>query len=258
MKSTDRVDGLRIASPCPANWEKMTGDDRVRFCDLCNLHVYNIARLSRTEAVELIANTEGRICARLYRRTDGTVITNDCPVGLRALRRHVAKAAGVVFAAIVSLAASVTGQKPSSKDKTCQQQVKITKKLSEGPGDTGRLTGTILDSHGAIVPGAKIVLTNQATGKTYDTESNNEGRILFGDLPVGTYKIAIKSLGFNKTEVTDVKIAAKEILKVELVLLPETTTVTIGVIGGAELIDTTSSSTTIIISEETLRKLPRP
>ena len=75
MKSQIQLDRLRIASPCPASWEQMTGDDRARFCELCNLQVYNIAELTAREARSLIANTEGRICARLYRRADGTVIT---------------------------------------------------------------------------------------------------------------------------------------------------------------------------------------
>ena len=94
MKSQIKLDRLRIASPCPASWEQMTGDDRARFCELCNLHVYNIAELTASEAKSLIANAEGRICARLYRRSDGTVITKDCPVGLRAIRRRVARIAG--------------------------------------------------------------------------------------------------------------------------------------------------------------------
>src|SRR6266404_3853955 len=98
----NRLDRLRVSSPCPANWDQMSGNDSVRFCDLCNLHVYNIARLSRKEAEALIANTKGRICARLYRRSDGTIITKDCPVGLRAIRRHVAKVTSAVFAAILS------------------------------------------------------------------------------------------------------------------------------------------------------------
>ena len=42
-------DHLRIASPCPANWDQMSGDDCVRFCDLCNLHVYNIELLMRPD-----------------------------------------------------------------------------------------------------------------------------------------------------------------------------------------------------------------
>jgi hypothetical protein len=71
----------------------MTGDNRVRFCTECRLHVYNFAELTRTEAEDLLRTTEGRLCGRLYRRADGTVITKDCPVGLRAVRRRVAKIA---------------------------------------------------------------------------------------------------------------------------------------------------------------------
>ena len=91
MKHSASIDRARIATPCPVSWEQMTGDDRVRFCDQCELHVYNISELTRIEAETLIASTEGRICARLYRRADGSVITKDCPVGLRALRMRVSK-----------------------------------------------------------------------------------------------------------------------------------------------------------------------
>ena len=259
MKSTDNFAHLRVASPCPASWDQMTGDHRVRFCDLCNLPVYNIARMTRREASALIAKSEGRVCAQLYRRTDGTIITKDCPVGLRALRRRAAKAAGVVFAMIMSLAGSVAGQKPSSKDKSsCHQQVKITRKTFAGASDNSVLTATILDPNGAVVAGAKIALTNQATRKTDEAESNNEGRLLV-NIPGGTYDIAIKSPGFSKLTVTDVKVGAKEIVTAEIFLLPDEGTVTVGILlAGPPLIDTSSSSTTIIISAETLRKLPIP
>src|SRR5262249_21267818 len=102
MKTSDRIDYLRVASPCPVSWDEMIGDDRVRFCDLCQLRVHNIASRTRPEALVLIRKAEGsRICARLYRRTDGTIITKDCPVGLRAIRRRVATVAGAVFATLM-------------------------------------------------------------------------------------------------------------------------------------------------------------
>jgi hypothetical protein len=107
MKGNDRLDHLRIASPCPVGWEQMSGDDRVRFCEQCSLRVYNISAMTRSEAEALIANTEGRICARLFRRSDGTIITKDCPVGLRAIRRRVAKVAGAAFAVLLSVCANV-------------------------------------------------------------------------------------------------------------------------------------------------------
>src|SRR5215203_5565274 len=97
------LDSARVASPCHVSWDKMTGDDRVRFCQQCQLQVYNIAELTRREAEALMARTEGRICARLYRRADGTVLTKDCPTGLRAARRRLGRAAGAAFAAVLAL-----------------------------------------------------------------------------------------------------------------------------------------------------------
>jgi len=77
----DALDSLRIASPCLASWEAMRGDQRVRLCALCNLNVYDLAHMTRADALALVRRTEGRACVRLWRRSDGTVITSDCPLG---------------------------------------------------------------------------------------------------------------------------------------------------------------------------------
>jgi hypothetical protein len=73
------LDDICIATPCRANWDDMTGDDRVRECALCARSVYNIAAMTSEEATALIAGREGRLCARLFRRADGTIVTADCP-----------------------------------------------------------------------------------------------------------------------------------------------------------------------------------
>lgn len=78
---------LRIASPCTASWDDMIGDDRSRFCEQCQLHVYNLAAMTQADAEALIREKEGRLCARLYQRADGTVIARDCPVGLARCRK---------------------------------------------------------------------------------------------------------------------------------------------------------------------------
>jgi hypothetical protein len=81
---------VRVAAPCPADWDQMIGDERVRFCGQCSLNVFNLSSMTRSDAESLIARTEGRLCVRFYRRSDGSIITKDCPVGLRAIRRRVA------------------------------------------------------------------------------------------------------------------------------------------------------------------------
>jgi hypothetical protein len=90
------LEDVRVAAPCHARWEDMTGDDRVRFCGPCQKNVYNLSAMAREEAEKLLAEREGSLCVRLYRRADGTVITNDCAVGVRRrrVRRAVAAVAG--------------------------------------------------------------------------------------------------------------------------------------------------------------------
>lgn len=75
------LEDIRIASPCSANWDDMYGNDRMRFCGDCRLNVYNLSGMSREEAEDLVANAESRLCVRYYRRHDGTIITENCPVG---------------------------------------------------------------------------------------------------------------------------------------------------------------------------------
>ena len=77
--NTPQLRGLRVASPCAADWAAMPGTDRVRMCADCALHVYNLSELTAREARALIRQHDGRLCVRLYRRADGTVLTRDCP-----------------------------------------------------------------------------------------------------------------------------------------------------------------------------------
>lgn len=104
---SNSLDRVKIAAPCSADWEQMFSfeGERVRFCSQCNLNVYNLSSMSRSEATALIARTEGRLCVRFYRRADGTVLTENCPVGLRALKRRVAWVAQLLLGMIVSLLA---------------------------------------------------------------------------------------------------------------------------------------------------------
>src|SRR5687768_15456484 len=93
------LERVQIASPCTARWEDMRGDDQVRYCGECRLNVYNLSAMSREEAETLIIAKEGKLCAGFHRRADGTILTRDCPVGLRAARIAAAKAWGRAGAA---------------------------------------------------------------------------------------------------------------------------------------------------------------
>lgn len=77
---------LMIAAPCSANWDDMQGVGAIRFCHLCELNVYDTRLMSEAEISELMSLNEqnGRqTCLKLYRRSDGTLLTRDCPIGRR-------------------------------------------------------------------------------------------------------------------------------------------------------------------------------
>lgn len=95
------LDKARIATPCPANWNDMKGDDRQRHCGACKLNVYNVAGLTKAEAEALLERRVSgeRVCVRLMRRQDGTIITKDCSVGISLARRAKLKAASMYASA---------------------------------------------------------------------------------------------------------------------------------------------------------------
>ena len=94
---------IDVAAPCPAPWDEMQGDERVRFCSHCRLNVYNLSEMPRAEAEDLIRRREGRLCVRFYRRHDGTILTRDCPVGIRALRQRLVRAVAAIAGLVVAL-----------------------------------------------------------------------------------------------------------------------------------------------------------
>lgn len=99
------LEDLRIASPCHVSWDGMQGDDRVRHCGSCQKNVYDLSNMTRDDAEALLQKTEGRVCVRFYKRSDGTVLTQDCPVGLARVRRRLALIGAGVAAGLGLVAA---------------------------------------------------------------------------------------------------------------------------------------------------------
>ncbi len=117
-KFTSPLNNINIASPCQADWNEMYGDDRKRFCGDCKLNVYNLSGMTKDEAEALVMNAEGRLCVRFYRRADGSVITQDCPVGWAKAKQRAKLYATAVASLLMALFTGVlfvsffTKQKP--------------------------------------------------------------------------------------------------------------------------------------------------
>lgn len=82
------LDNIRVATPCSADWAKMTGDERIRACGDCKKNVYNLSDMTRDEAQALIIEKEGKLCVRYFQRKDGTILLKDCVIGIKRKRRR--------------------------------------------------------------------------------------------------------------------------------------------------------------------------
>ena len=98
------LDSVRVASPCRADWDAMTGNNQVRHCGSCAKNVYNLSEMTRAQAESVILEHEGHLCVRFYQREDGTVLTQDCPVGMAKLRLDLTKPFAWLVAGVAGLA----------------------------------------------------------------------------------------------------------------------------------------------------------
>ncbi len=73
-----------------------------------------------------------------------------------------------------------------------------------GQSDRGTISGRITDNTGAAVPGAKVVVSNLATGAGSTVTTTGEGLYTVPALPAGTYKVKVEKTGFKAAEVNGV------------------------------------------------------
>lgn len=101
--NTNLLNNIKVASPCSADWNAMIGDNRKRFCGDCKLNVYNLSDMTQADAENFLLQSEGRVCVRFFRRTDGTVLTQDCPVGWAKVKRKISRTATAAFGLFAGL-----------------------------------------------------------------------------------------------------------------------------------------------------------
>lgn len=125
-ETQDLLADIYIASPCNAVWDAMQGTDRVRNCGDCHRKVFNLSDMSRAEAQQFLKDNGTSQCLIFYRRTDGTIMTDDCPIGLRKIRdaaRRIRQIAAIVLGALISSVAAIA-QTPESPGNISAQETK--------------------------------------------------------------------------------------------------------------------------------------
>src|SRR6266481_6388713 len=122
--------------------------------------------------------------------------------------------------------------------------------------EQGAITGAVVDSTGASIPGAKVTATNQATGTVARTETTPEGYYKLPYLAAGKYSVAIEKDGFAVNRVTDVPVLVGEIATINVTLKPGSVHDEVTIAANAVLIDQVSASLGYVTSATQILELP--
>ena len=118
----------------------------------------------------------------------------------------------------------------------------------------GSLTGTVVDSTGGAIVGARVTLTGPFGDQTQTT--NGSGYFTYQDLVPGTYKVRIEMKGFRTAEVPDVTINVGRASAIRVPLEPGSITSTVEVVASAVTVDTSSTAVASNLNDDFYNKLP--
>jgi hypothetical protein len=120
----------------------------------------------------------------------------------------------------------------------------------------GTVSGELTDATGAMVQGAKVVLTDQQKGFMFNTTSDSSGRYLFRSIPPGLYMVTVEAQGFGKTQSARFKVDINGNATANLTLKVAGATQTVMVEAQAQAIQTEDAETGQVVNRRFINNLP--
>ena len=128
--------------------------------------------------------------------------------------------------------------------------------LALGQTFRGSIAGTVQDSTGAVVSGAKISLIGTETGYKKEAVSSSSGDYSFSDLPLGLYNVVIDTPGFASQKISGVKVTVGQIYSLDIKVSVATSTQQVEVNAAAVTLDTVSSTTNSVVGDKAVANIP--
>ena len=122
--------------------------------------------------------------------------------------------------------------------------------------DQGAITGTVVDSTGAVIPSADVTLTDTGTGLVLKAKTNKSGDYFFSPIKTGTYTVSVSAPGFETTVQSNVVVHVTDRLNIPFKLTPGKVTETVTVVSAAPLMQTQTAETAVDIDSKFLNDAP--
>ena len=128
--------------------------------------------------------------------------------------------------------------------------------FAQGGSGTTIITGTVVDSSGAVLPGATVVARNNATAEELNATTNEQGQFTIPAVQPGTYTVTVTMMSFKTAVVGDVRVNAGTPASVKVAMEVGGINETVTVAGGSEIIQTQSAAVSTTIDTNQILKLP--
>ena len=128
--------------------------------------------------------------------------------------------------------------------------------LLSAQGTGGRVLGRISDPTGAVLSGVKVTATNEATGVTHDSSSNDSGDFAFPDLPVGTYSLTFDLTGFKKAVRRSIALDVNQVITLNMTMQLGQQQEVVDVTSEAPLVDTSTTQLGAVVNNRSVNELP--
>ena len=124
-------------------------------------------------------------------------------------------------------------------------------------GATSTVSGSVVDNQAGAIPGAAIVIKNEA-GVSFEAVSNGEGLFNIPGVPPGNYTVTVSLTGFKTAVLKDVRVAAGAPAAVKAILEVGQLSETITVAASTELINTQTATVSSTLNSDQLNRMPTP
>jgi hypothetical protein len=132
----------------------------------------------------------------------------------------------------------------------------LTDSRAQSGGATGTIVGTVVDTTGALIPGARVSITEADTNVTQQTTTSSAGNYSVASLKPGTYRVTVVAPGFSTTTVLKVELVVGSEARVDLKLSPGSETQTVNVNAETVGLDTENSAIGQVVTGKEIVDLP--
>jgi hypothetical protein len=229
----EKLNRLRIASPCGESWDGMAGGAERRHCAKCDREVFDFARMTPRQIEVRIEASGGRLCARLTRGADGLVTLpppepppfwferRASPVASALVTALLGFGSAAAGAALEAPPASATPSGLSTASDAAKNEPKSPVEVATASSPMTRIDGVVTDQAGEPLPGATVTIQEADGGRKFVQVSDAEGRFRFENVAPGTAVLAFDLEGFLPITFPDLRVSAGRTASVEAKMEPQ-------------------------------------